>query len=146
MSAPRSSRRRQACPASGVLGVDLVEFERAGEFYRSNKNCLGDFLSRSEKRFVDGSSRPHEALALLLAAKEAVFKALDLPWMGTEGFKAIRIGMRPGALKASFRLGAGLSGRLDRKVPRVLFFKKTNRFVVAAFAAKSHEMETAGSF
>ena len=46
--------------------------------------------------------RPHERLAVLLAAKEAVFKTLRHPWMGIEGFRKISVKPLKKGLKISF--------------------------------------------
>ncbi len=73
------------------LGVDLVEYKKAKAFYDEHQNRLKDFFARSEISFIQKSHKPYESLALLLAAKEAIFKSADLPWMGAEGFRKIRV-------------------------------------------------------
>ena len=52
--------------------------------------------------------RRAERLAFLLAAKEAVFKALDAPWMGLAGFADIRI-QKVGRGKWTCRVGGKLA-------------------------------------
>ena len=54
-------------PASIRIGVDLVELERAGAFYRAHRKRLPLLIQKSK--------RPVEALAFYLAKKEAAFKA-----------------------------------------------------------------------
>lgn len=73
------------------LGVDLVEYKKAKTFYTEHKNRLAGYFDSAEISFIQKNRKPHEALALLLAAKEAVFKSSDLPWMGPDGFRKIRI-------------------------------------------------------
>ena len=73
------------------LGVDLVEYKKAKIFYTEHRNRLKNYFDKSELSFIQKSLKPYEALALLLAAKEAVFKSGDLAWMGPEGFRKIRI-------------------------------------------------------
>jgi phosphopantetheine--protein transferase-like protein len=88
------------------IGVDLVEIKKARSFYARHHRSLADFFSASEIAFLKKSPRPHERLAVLLAAKEAVFKTLSLPWMGHSGFESIRL--VPGARG---RLGCFFRGR-----------------------------------
>ncbi len=95
------------------VGVDLVEIPRARAFYRSHSDRLESFLSRAESTRLRASERPERDLAELLASKEAVFKALSLPWMGTQGFRDIRITRR--GRSAAFRL----TGRYARLTPAV---------------------------
>jgi phosphopantetheinyl transferase (holo-ACP synthase) len=118
------------------LGVDLMEFKRAREFYDNCRHGLDGFLGPGEIRFVRGSRKPWEALAVLLAAKEAVFKALDLSWMGLSGFKAIRILPACGNKTMSFALSGHLRAQLSKNIPRRLFLKKHKTYVVVGFAAK----------
>lgn len=73
------------------LGVDLVEYRKAREFYKNHQNRLESFFNSKEIRFISRHRSPYKNLAKLLAAKEAAFKAGHEPWMGTEGFKNIQI-------------------------------------------------------
>jgi phosphopantetheine--protein transferase-like protein len=95
---------------SPVLGVDLVEIEKARGFYARHKNRLFAFFSPGEIRYIR-RGKTAERLAILLAAKEAAFKAAPgSAWMGPEGFRGIRISPERGK-KLSFRV-AGASARL----------------------------------
>ena len=76
-----------SCP----LGVDILERKKAGAFYRRHHGKLGELFSRGEMDFLKGSKDPQEAFAVIFAAKEAVFKALGVSWMGISGFKKIQI-------------------------------------------------------
>ena len=74
-----------------ALGIDLVEIKKADSFYKKNKSNLASFLRKDERDALRESSRPHETLAEILAAKEAVFKSGDGRWMGPRGFKKIPV-------------------------------------------------------
>ena len=76
-------------PSRLSLGVDLVEIKKAKKFYQTHRHHLVSFFSKTEVSSIRRSKKPYERLALLLAAKEAVFKSLDLPWMGPGGFRKI---------------------------------------------------------
>ena len=76
---------------SAPLGVDLIELKRAKRFYRTYKNRLGSFFSDTEIGVIQRSKKPHESFAILLAAKEAAFKALPQPGVGIAAFRNIEI-------------------------------------------------------
>jgi phosphopantetheine--protein transferase-like protein len=93
-----------------VVGVDLVEIEKARAFYSRHKKRLTSFFSAAEIRFIR-RGKIVERLAILLAAKEAAFKAVPgRIWMGPEGFRSIRLSPERGK-KLSFRI-PGTSARL----------------------------------
>ena len=71
--------------------MDLVELETAKSLYRSHRRRLKTLFSREEISYIQKDKKPHERLAILLAAKEAVFKALSPAWMGVSGFQDIQI-------------------------------------------------------
>ncbi len=73
------------------VGVDIIEWKKAKAFYQMHHEKLSLFLHAAEMRFVEKERRPYEALAMIFAAKEAVFKALGGSWMGPEGFRRIKI-------------------------------------------------------
>lgn len=74
------------------LGVDLVELSRAKAFYRAHASRLGAYFAEEELAFLRRARRRrHERLAILLAAKEAAFKATGGVWMGPHGFRSIRL-------------------------------------------------------
>jgi phosphopantetheine--protein transferase-like protein len=112
------------------LGVDLVEMEKAEKFYRAHGDRIGELFHPEETAYIRQSRNPHRALATVLAAKEAVFKALPLSWTGLSGFRAIRIVPRPRGI-FSFRL-EGRSGKTPKALPRLkLFCRQYGRFVLA---------------
>ena len=57
------------------LGVDILEWKKARSFYRTHRDRLSDWLTNEERRFVEKKEKPHEAFAMIFAAKEAAFKA-----------------------------------------------------------------------
>lgn len=68
------------------IGVDLVEYARARRLWRSGRQRLRRVLSARQYQKVSRSAHPEKALAEILAAQEAVFKASGGWWMGPEGF------------------------------------------------------------
>jgi phosphopantetheine--protein transferase-like protein len=66
------------------LGIDLVEFKKAKTFYGSHQTNLRTFFTRGEINQIRRNKNPHKKLAVILAAKEAVFKAIspDGKWLG----------------------------------------------------------------
>jgi len=120
-NAPRPAKR---------LGVDLVEFKKAKAFYGEHRNRLDTFFDGGEIRLIRQARRPYESLALLLAAKEAVFKSLGEPWMGPEGFRKIRIFSRKNR-ELSFRLKGNFKKHPMRRPAPALFFLKSKDYVVA---------------
>lgn len=113
------------------LGVDLVEIQKAKDFYRAHRDRLKDWLAPEEISYIRESRKPYESLAVLLAAKEAVFKALSRPWMGPFGFGDIQI--VPGKNKVSCRF-RGPFEPFDGKKRFTLSFYKDKRYVVALCA------------
>lgn len=83
------------------VGVDLVEYKKAGAFYRRHRLSLRDFFHPDELKSVRVHRRPHEALAVLLAAKEAAWKALGAPGFGPSFFKTLRVTRYHGALRCA---------------------------------------------
>ena len=110
------------------IGVDIIELKKAERFYKTHREKLGEFLSLKEKKFVERGKTPHEALAMVLSAKEAVFKALDRPWMGPEGFRKIKV--QPVHPKM-------FSFRFSKKTQMEIYFTKNSKRVVA-FCVPAH--------
>ena len=115
--------------AAWPLGVDMLEWKKAKAFYEEHREKLDSFLAPSEAAFVNRSLKPYESLALILSAKEAVFKALGISWMGLSGFRHIQI--LPGKTHFSFRLKGAFKKNFSGKDPLVLSFSRNRRHVVA---------------
>jgi phosphopantetheine--protein transferase-like protein len=111
------------------LGVDIVEWKKAGAFYRAHRERLSDLLHPGELAYVETSSRPSRAFALVFSAKEAVFKALGAPWMGRTGFRDVELFPEKGF---TLRLRGRLKKDRPSGVPLTVSFKKSNRHVVAS--------------
>ncbi len=93
------------------LGVDLVEMKKTKTFYRLHRSRLNSFLSRYEMGLVRKSKKPVRALAEILAAKEALYKALKTDGRRSGGFETLHL--TPAILKEK------------------VVFIKNNRFAVA---------------
>ncbi len=71
------------------IGVDLVELKKAKAFYESHKDNLKSFLTGEEIAYIRKNKDPHVHLAVLLAAKEAVFKSMGGAESGLASFSDI---------------------------------------------------------
>jgi len=106
------------------LGVDLVEIAKAKSFYKAHAGCLNRYFSEEEISFIAENPESCRKLAMLLAAKEAVFKSLDsVSWMGTSGFKDIRM-----VAHDDKNLLFSVPGKFGKKK---VSFLKNKRYVVA---------------
>lgn len=112
-----------------LLGVDLIEFKKAERFYKTHRYGLSKFLSRGEISRVRQDREPHKSLAEILAAKEAVFKALRLPWMGRSGFRDIRIVPRKDG-GFSFKLAGSLKKASPKRTGVRIQSLRNARYVV----------------
>ena len=115
--------------AAWPLGVDMLEWKKAKAFYKAHRGDLESFLAPTEAAFVHTSRRPYESLAMILSAKEAVFKALGISWMGLSGFRHIQI--LPGKSCFSFRLKGNFKKNFLHDAPLGISFAKSARHVVA---------------
>jgi holo-[acyl-carrier protein] synthase len=80
-----------------AVGLDVVEVPRARDMLRRLGNRLLDrTLSADERRYVESLGDPAPALAARLAAKEAVYKALQaLPGARPVGWREIAVRRLP---------------------------------------------------
>ena len=113
------------------IGVDILEWKKAGGFYREHSSRLDALLHPQELTFVQRSRKPAQAFAQVFSAKEAVFKALGASWMGVSGFKEVEIFPKK---DFSFRLKGALKKNFTRKVPLKISFQKNRRCIVALCA------------
>ena len=130
VSSFQTKQRASAKALQFFLGVDVVEYQKAKLFYVRHKNRLEDFFHHSEISFIRKNRRPYKSLALLLAAKEAVFKSSGKPWMGTEGFRKIEI-LAKKRNRLEVRLKGDFKGSFSRRRPPSLSVLKSRRYVVA---------------
>ncbi len=115
------------------IGVDIVSLSRVDDFLKKHRASLGKILSPEERIKVENASNPARILAYFFSAKEAVFKSLDLDWLGVEGFRMIEI-IIPEKEEEPSR--ARLSGLIHEKVNARLkewhlAFLEFNGFIVA---------------
>ncbi len=68
-----------------------MEREKVRSFYRLHKDRLSQILLPAELAHIKKVKNKTDTLAEMLAAKEAVFKALGGSWMGLSGFKKINL-------------------------------------------------------
>jgi holo-[acyl-carrier protein] synthase len=80
------------------VGIDLVDIEEAARLLdRWGARLLNRLLTDQERSYVEGSSRPAQHLAVRLAAKESVYKALQsLPGSRTLRWRQIEVVRRDG--------------------------------------------------
>lgn len=97
------------------LGTDLVEIERAARLLaRKGDHALERLLTPAERAYVSGRPDPASHLAARLAAKEAVYKALQsLPGARGIGWRDIEV-LRDAAGRPAVALH-GLAERLVRQ-------------------------------
>ena len=87
---------------SPSIGVDVVEFKKASRFYSQHRLTLDAHFSSNEIQFIRSGKRPVKRLAMLLAAKEACFKASSKKSSGFTAFKEVRV-LRAGQLTKRVR-------------------------------------------
>ena len=75
-------------------GIDIVEIARAKTLYKAYRHKLKRFLTHSEYDYLE--SKPDKAITLakMFAVKEAVFKALHMPWFGLKGWRKILLNVK----------------------------------------------------
>lgn len=76
------------------LGIDAVEFKKARAFYEAHSRRLGPLFGPREISAIRRSRSPHQTLALIFAAKEAVFKAHASKGAGARMLSRIPIEVR----------------------------------------------------
>lgn len=117
------------------LGVDVVEFRKTKSLYKNHSDRLSRFLTKSETDFVKKDRQPHVALALLLGAKEAAFKAVRPAWLGATPFKDIEILSAQKCFSPKFK--GATAKNLRSKTRLELFFLKQKNFVIVQCAGIS---------
>jgi len=96
-------------PASGIigLGIDLVDIPRVDRLLaRHGARAMEKLLTDSEIAYVQGMARPTPHLAARIAAKEAVFKALQpLPGAASVSWHDLEVTRDPGGRPRMSLLG-----------------------------------------
>ena len=118
-------------PHSYPLGVDLVEMKKAKSLYEDARGGLDSFFTPSEVRKIKKSRRPHEKVALYLAAKEAAFKAFGDTTEGLMPFRNIRVvEANTGRLSVEIEGGALSWSRVNPKELEFFIFKDRDFILV----------------
>lgn len=104
------------------LGIDLIEIKKAKAFYNKHKNRLSSILSSEEARFVQKGPRPHENCAMVLAGKEAAYKALGGLKSNLADFQDVSLSV----YKNKFLVKTKSKKKLE------IDFIKTNHFIIAS--------------
>ncbi len=110
---------------SAFNGIDLIEIKKAKRLYENHKNRLGSFFSLKEISYIKEGLRPYENFAVLVAAKEAVFKAFSNVGTGLSVFRNIEI--IPGAGQ---RFSFKLKNRTEKAKFNFSVFKKRKYIIV----------------
>jgi holo-[acyl-carrier protein] synthase len=74
------------------VGTDIVAVDRVRSLVeRSGAGFVGRWFTADEAAYCSTKARPEQHLAARLAAKEAVVKALSLPWDGPIPYNCVEI-------------------------------------------------------
>lgn len=115
------------------IGVDVVALSRMKDFWKRHSASLSKILTSEERRAVEKDPDPPRRLAYFFSAKEAVFKSLDLEWLGIEGFRMIKISIPSDEEKlAQARLSGKMKARVGKRLREWrLQFLEADGFVIA---------------
>ena len=119
------------------VGIDLVELDRVRSMLaRRREQVLGRLLTDHEREYVESRDDPVPHLAARLAAKEAVYKALqELPGARGVGWRDIEV-WRDQTGKPSVTLsGAAAAAAADANGPLQIHLSLTHTHVSAAAVA-----------
>lgn len=104
------------------LGIDLIEIKRAKAFYNKHKNRLTSVLNMDEARFIKKGPKPYENCAMILAGKEAAYKALGGLKSNLANFQDVNLTVR----QNKFLVKTKSKKKLE------IDFIKTNHFIIAS--------------
>lgn len=118
------------------VGIDLVELQRVREMLsRRRDQAMGRFLTDHERAYVESREDPVPHMAARLAAKEAVYKALqELPDTRGVGWREIEV-WRDKSGKPSVTLTGSALAAADANGPLVIHLSLTHTHVSAAAVA-----------
>lgn len=118
------------------VGIDLVELERVREMLaRRRDQALRRFLTDHEREYVESREDPVPHMAARLAAKEAVYKALqELPNTRGVGWREIEV-WRDASGKPSVTLTGSAAAAADANGPLHVHLSLTHTHVAAAAVA-----------
>ncbi len=65
-----------------MIGIDLLEIDRLERALARRPRLAARLFTDAERAYAEARARPGQHLAARFCAKEAVSKALGLPWLG----------------------------------------------------------------
>jgi holo-[acyl-carrier protein] synthase len=118
------------------IGIDLVELERVRQLLaRRRDQAMARFLTDDEREYVASRPDPVPHMAARLAAKEAVYKALqELPACRGVGWRDIEVS-RDASGKPSVSLSGLAAAAADANGPLRIHLSLTHTHVSAAAVA-----------
>lgn len=118
------------------VGIDLVELERVREMLsRRRDQAMSRFLTDHERAYVESREDPVPHMAARLAAKEAVYKALqELPDTRGVGWREIEV-WRDESGKPSVTLTGSALQAADANGPLLIHLSLTHTHEAAAAVA-----------
>lgn len=118
------------------IGVDLVELDRVRQILaRRREQAMRRFLTDQERAYVESRPDPIPHIAARLAAKEAVYKALqELPGCRGVGWRDIEV-WRDESGKPSVTLSGIAAAAADANGPLRIHLSLTHTHVSAAAVA-----------
>jgi holo-[acyl-carrier protein] synthase len=132
----------------GEVGTDIVPVGRIAALMRNGGQAFLDrWFTEREIEYCAGKAIPSRHFAARFAAKEAVFKALPMPWDGPLPWRSIEICNDPRGAPAVNLSGALLnSARLAGVSEIKVSLSHCAEYATAvAFVAADHRAPTAGT-
>lgn len=115
------------------IGIDLVEISRLETLYKKlGEKFLRRVFTVSERQYILAKKNPYPSMAARFAAKEAVFKALNLRDRGVSWQDIEVISLPRGAPSLSLRGGAAQQAKKN-KVRKILISLTHSKEIAAAF-------------
>lgn len=125
---------RRPCLSDG-LGVDLVEFEKAEFFYQTHQHDLSRIFNPKEVLFIRNHRKPSIAVAMILGAKEALYKAGCSRQPGLLEFNTLQT--IPGTKKINYKIKLTNQRKSKACLKPVLSFIRKKRFIVVQCVPES---------
>ena len=117
------------------VGVDIVEMKKARSLYQLCRKDLSRVLTPAEISYLKSSRHTLQTFALLLAAKEAVFKWLGaVAWMGISGFREIGVTISKDRGPIQVTLTGSMKRLLNKRSASTRFYSLKRRQYVVALA------------
>ncbi len=115
------------------IGIDLVEISRLEVLHKKlGEKFLRRVFTASERKYVLAKKNPYPSMAARFAAKEAVFKALNLRDKGVSWQDIEVISLAGGVPLLSLRGGAARQAKKN-KARKILISLTHSKEIAAAF-------------